>query len=581
MNLYLRILPLMKPYRWHFLGAIGCSAVVAVLTATYAWLVRPILDDILIKKNQTMLTWLPPIVFLVVFLRSLAHYGQSYLIRYVGHHVIADIRNGLYHHLLLLPVGYHARQATGKLISRMIHDVGLMQVAVSTVVKDILQHVLTLIALTGVIFYQNWRLACLSAIVVPLTSYPLLRMGKRLRRLGKAAQEEVGQLTSLLQETLGGVRIVKAFGKEDFQSSRFSKQNAGYLKTTLRGIRVSEMASPLVETGASIGAVGIIWYGGYEVIAGDLTAGAFFSFISATSMMYGPLRGLASVNNALQQAAAGAERVFSLWDKKNERQEEHGRQTMPAIHSLITFQNVSFRYEDSPSDALANINLKVRHGDIVAFVGSSGAGKSTLMNLIPRFYEPTAGTIFIDNVPIADVTLASLRNQIGMVSQEAVLFDGTIRQNIAYGENEISDEAVIQAAKEAHAHAFILRLPGGYDTPLEKGATNLSGGERQLVMIARAILRNPKILLLDEATSALDAESEFVVRKALMNLMKDRTTFVIAHRLSTIKRATCIVVLDRGRIVETGRHDDLIARNGHYQRLYQMQFADDPLVASG
>ena len=574
MKLYFRLLAFLKPYRAHFISACFCALMVAALTAAYAWLVRPVLDDIFIRKDRFMLMILPGVIFGVAFFKGIFNYGQAYLMRYVGNRIISDIRRDLYHHIVLLPIGYHSKNATGKLISKIINDVGLMQTAVSTIVKDIFQQTLTLVALTGVIFYQDWKLACFASLVIPLTMYPLARLGKRLRRIARKGQEKVGDLTNILHETFAGIRIVKAFGKEDFETERFSAKNLTYFKNVMRATAVSEVTPPMIEVISSLGAAAIVWYGGYQVIQDDMTPGTFFSFMAASMMMYAPLRILSSANNTLQQALAAAERVFATWDEKNERELDSGRKTVQEIRGSVEFENVSFSYEGMESAALSQINFKANPGDLIALVGSSGAGKTTLVNLIPRFYEPSQGRILIDGIPIREITLASLRSLIGIVGQEVILFDDTVRWNIAYGCGEVPEQKVVEAAEAAYAHLFIGKMPDGYNTIIEKGGTNLSGGERQRLAIARALLKNPPILILDEATSALDAESEFIVRKALMELMKNRTTFVIAHRLSTIQKATCILVIDQGRIVEAGRHDELVRKDGPYKRVYQMQFRD-------
>ncbi|NKE70988.1 lipid A export permease/ATP-binding protein MsbA [Candidatus Manganitrophus noduliformans] len=572
MKLYLRLLKFVKPHRWTLAAAFFCSAMVSLLTAAYAWLVQPVVNDVFIRKDGFMLKILPVAIILVALLKGLFNYGQAYLVRYVGSRIIAGIRKDLYRHIVLLPIGFHAKNATGKLMSRVINDVGIMQTAVSTVVKDLFQQSLTMVALTGVIFYQNWQLGLMAILAMPLATYPLIRVGRRLRKVARAGQEKIGDLTSILQETFSGIRIVKAFGREDFETERFDKKNMNYFKNVMRATSVSELTSPMMETLGSVGAAAIIWYGGYQVITGQMDAGAFFSFMTAAMLMYAPMKGLSSANNILQQALAAAERVFTILDQKNERELDPGRRLVPSLHGEIEFREVSFQYDGIRSAALSNISLKARPGEVIALVGSSGAGKTTLVNMIPRFYEPQGGTILIDGIPIQEINLGSLRSQIGIVSQEVVLFDDTVRWNIAYGLDHVSDEEIVRAAEAAYAHLFIGKMPKGYDTVLEKGGANLSGGERQRLAIARALLKNPPILILDEATSALDAESEFIVQKALVNLMKNRTTFVIAHRLSTVQRATCIIVVDQGRIVEMGRHEDLMQRDGPYRKVYQMQF---------
>ncbi|MFQ5597354.1 MAG: lipid A export permease/ATP-binding protein MsbA [Nitrospiria bacterium] len=574
MNLYRRLLHYVKPYRLHLIGSIFSAAMVSATTAGYAWLVRPIMDDVFIRKDEEMLVLIPIATMLVALLKGFFTYAQAYLMRFSASWVISDIRQALYQQMLLLPVGFHIAQPTGQLISRIIHDVHVMQDAVSTVVKDIFQQSLTLIGLMAVIFYQDWQLALFAVFVMPLMIYPIVRIGERLRKIARKGQERAGDLTNILQETFSGIRIVKAFGKEGFEADRFSKKNREYFKTIVRAVSVGEAASPLAETILSIAIAGVLWYGGSRVISGEMTPGTFFSFIAAVSMMYGPIKSLSRANNQLQQALSAAERVFRVLDMKNEHALDRGKKVLPEIKGYVTFCDVGFHYAGTESDALKDINIQAKPGDIVALVGSSGAGKSTLINLIPRFFDVSQGEILMDGVPIQDVTLSSLRRQIGIVSQEIVLFDDTILWNIAYGFEGASKERIIQAAKAAYADAFIRKLPKGYDTLVEKGGANLSGGERQRLAIARALLKDPPILILDEATSALDTESEFVVRKALAKLMKNRTTFVIAHRLSTVQRATCIVVIDQGCIVELGTHEALIRKNGAYRKVYQMQFSD-------
>ncbi len=574
MKRYLRLLAYVKPYRYWLIGSVFCAAVVSAMTASYAWLIKPVIDDIFVKKDQEMLILVPLAIIAVSFLKGISTYGQSYMMRYAGSWIIADLRKALYRHMLLLPIAYHTAQPTGQLISRIVHDVQVMQNAVSTVIKDLFQQTLTLIALVGVVFYQDWRLAFVVFLGMPLLTYPIVKIGRRLRKIAQKGQERAGDLTNILQETLSGIRIVKAFGREVFEGERFAKKNTDYYKTVVRSIAVGEMTSPLIETILSFAIGAVIWYGGSRVISDAMTPGTFFSFMTAASMMYKPVKSLSQANNNLQQAMAAAERVFCVMDLKNEQETDSGKQVMPKLKGSVVFDHVGFSYADTKLPALSDIHLEAKPGDIIAVVGSSGAGKTTLINLLPRFYEVTTGKILMDGIPIQAVTLTSLRAQIGIVSQEIVLFDESIRWNIAYGTEGASDAEIEAAAEAAYADGFIKKLPEGYNTRIEKGGANFSGGERQRLAIARALLKNPPILILDEATSALDTQSEFVIRKALARLMKNRTTFVIAHRLSTIQRATCICVIDKGRIAERGRHADLIKKDGLYKKVYQMQFKD-------
>ena len=570
----IRLFRYLKPYRVRLGSAFVCSGLVAAFSGAYAWLVKPVLDEIFINKNESLLLVLPLALFVVAVLKSVFNYGQNYLMNYVGNQVITDIRQELFGKLIRLPVPYHDVNTSGRLVSRVVNDVTLMANAVAGVLKDIFQQGLTFLAMMGVIFYQEWRLAGLSVIVIPLAVFTMVRMGKRLRALAASGQERMGDMASTLQETLSGIRMVKAYGREESETARFQQSNRSFLRTTMKAIQVSSIGSSHMEVIGVVGVAAIIWYGGFLVIHGSMTPGEFFSFLTAMFMAYTPIRRLSGSNNQIQQALAAAERVFSVLDLKTEQDAERGQLELPRIAQSVTFDDVTFHYESQAVPALNDINLTIRAGEMVALVGSSGSGKTTLVNLIPRFYEPTAGRILIDGVDIQSYSLRSLRSQIGMVSQDVVLFDDSIRNNIAFGREDATDEDIIQAARLAYAHDFVERLPQGYQTVVGEKGVKLSGGERQRVAIARAILRDPPLLILDEATSALDTESERVVQLALTNLMKNRTTVVIAHRLSTIQRADRIMVLARGSIVEVGTHDELLRRGGQYQRLHAMQFQD-------
>lgn len=574
MRTFARLLQYLLRHRVRLGAAFVCSAAVAALSGAYAWLVRPVLDDIFIKKDEWMLVVLPIAILAVAVLKGVFNYGQNYLMNYVGNQSVADIRNELVLQLMRLPVGFHDANTTGRLMSRVSNDVSLMANAVAGVLKDLFQQGLTFVAMLGVIFYQNWKLAAASIVVVPVSAYTMARMGRRLRKLAAIGQERVGDMNSVLQEALAGVRIVKAFGQEAYEADRFKRSNTAYLGTSMKAIQVSALASSHMEVIGVVGVAAIIWYGGYLVIHGSMTPGAFFSFLAAMFMAYTPIRRLAGANNTVQQALAGAERVFAVLDLEPEHSRDHGRMELPAIRHTLEFRNVTFRYEGSERPALAGINLTVAAGEVVALVGSSGSGKSTLVSLVPRFYDPTEGAILLDGTDIREGTLASLRRQIGIVSQDTVLFDDSVRNNIAYGRSDVADEQVRDAARAAYADEVVQRLPEGYQTLIGENGVKLSGGERQRLAIARAILRDPPLLILDEATSSLDSESERIVQLALANLMKNRTTLVVAHRLSTIQKADRIVVLDRGRIVETGKHEDLLQRGGLYKRLHAIQFQD-------
>jgi subfamily B ATP-binding cassette protein MsbA len=549
---------------------------VAASSAAYAWLVKPVLDEIFINKNESLLLVLPLALFAVSVLKGVFSYGQNYLMSYVGNRVITDVRQELFGKLIRLPIPYHDVNTSGRLVSRVVNDVTLMANAVSGVLKDVVLQGLTFLAMMGVIFYQEWRLAALSVIVIPLAVITTLRMGKRLRSLAVSGQERMGDMASTLQETLSCIRTVKAYGREESEAARFQQSNSSFLRTTMKATQVFSLGSSHMEVIGVVGVAAIIWYGGFLVINGSMTPGAFFSFLAAMFMAYTPIRKLANSNNQVQQALAAAERVFDVLDLRTEQDAEKGRLELPRIAQSVRFDDVTFCYESQGVSALTDINLTIRAGEMVALVGSSGSGKTTLVNLIPRFYEPTTGRILIDEVDIQSYTLRSLRSRIGMVSQDVVLFDDSIRNNIAFGREDATDDDIIRAARLAYAHDFVERFPQGYQTVVGEKGVKLSGGERQRLAIARAILRDPPLLILDEATSALDTESERVVQLALANLMINRTTVVIAHRLSTIQQADRIIVLARGSIVEVGTHDELLRRGGQYQRLHAMQFQDVP-----
>lgn len=575
MRLYRRLLDYIRPYWGRLIAAAICSGAVAALTGGYAWLVRPALDEIFINKNVTWLVWLPVALMCVSILKGLCGYGQSYLMIFVGSRVVTDIRQQLFGHLMRLPVGFHLKNPSSRMLSRVINDVNWIQNAVSGVLKDLFQQSLTFLVLLGVILYQNWRLALFAIIVIPLSAYPMVRFGNQLRKIATTGQERTADMSTALQETLTGIRIVKGFTREDAEGERFAKYNEAYFHTNMKSTQVSSITSPVLEAVGIIGIAGIIWYGGSQVIQGAMTPGTFFSFLTAVFLMYTPIKRVASANNTIQQALAAADRVFNVLDVATEAARDTGTRELDSVRSTIELRNVSFRYEGIEAWALRDISVTVKTGEVLALVGSSGAGKTTLVNLIPRFYDPTEGAILIDGVDLREIRLPAIRRQIGIVSQETLLFDDTVGNNIAYGKDDATTEAITDAARAAYAHEFIMRLPNGYDTLIGENGVKLSGGERQRLAIARALLRNPPILILDEATSSLDTESERMVQMALANLMKGRTTFVIAHRLSTVQRADRIAVLAGGRLVEIGRHEELLAKAGVYHRLHQMQFQDE------
>lgn len=572
--MYQRILKYVKPYWIRIVIASLCAIGVSGTTAAAAWLVQPALDKIFIQKNLQLLVMIPLIILVIYFIKGVCNYYQSYLMRYVGNRVIMDMRNDLYSHIAVMPMKFYTEYSTGKLMSRLLNDVGIINNAASTSIKDLVQNTITVIALFGVIFYQEWRLAAISCIVLPFAYYPLIKLGKKLRRISTKGQEEISGVTAILHETFTGASVVKAFGMEESEINKFSEKNYRLFKISMKGVKLTELSTPIMEFIGAAGAALIIWYGGYQVVKGVTTPGTFFSFLTALIMMFSPLKALTRVNSAIQQSIAAAERVFAILDLKNERETDKGTRKLNGIKDRIELKNVSLRYEGSSKHALSNVSFSVQHGKTVAIVGSSGGGKTTIGNLLLRFYEPDAGGIYIDGTDIRDFSLSSLRSQIGIVSQDVILFNDTVLGNISYGKKDISMEGIINAAKKAYADDFINGMSDGYNTIIGERGAKLSGGEKQRIAIARALLKDPPLLILDEATSALDAESEHIIQKALENLMIGRTTFVIAHRLSTIKNADMIIAMDGGKVAEMGQHDELIRKDGLYKRLYDMQFAE-------
>jgi subfamily B ATP-binding cassette protein MsbA len=448
----------------------------------------------------------------------------------------------------------------------------LVQRAVSGGMNDAVRQVLTMLGLIGVAFYRDWLLATFAILVLPFAGLVIMQLGRKLRWLSRQAQEKMGELSALLEEVFSSMKVVKGFSREAYESERFRRRNTDYYRVTMRAVRADELSAPIIEFFGALGVAVVVFYGGRQVISGVTTPGTFFSFLTAVLMLYEPMRRLSRLNSTLQGALAAATRVFTVLDTVGERTPAADTSTLPIIRHNLVFTDVTMRYHPETPLVLRGISLEVAVGEVVALVGMSGAGKTSLVDLIPRFHEPTSGRITIDNVDIRSVSLASLRAQIGLVTQDIMLFDDTLRQNILYGNLDASEAQLLTAARAAYAHDFIMHTPQGYDTIVGERGVRLSGGEKQRIAIARALLKNPPILILDEATSSLDSASEQMVQYALQNLMKDRTTLVIAHRLPTVQHADKIVVLHAGTIVEVGRHDELLAHGGHYRRLYDLQF---------
>ena len=555
--------------------AMLCMLVVGTSTSALAFLVKPALDGIFLKKDAQMLIWIPLVVIFIYLAKGLCSYGQMVLMNYIGLRVVADLRGSLYRQIQKQSLSFFTRHPTGILMSRITNDAGTLQGAVSDAVTTMFKDTFTLIGLIFVIFYRDWKLAVIAMLIFPLIIYPIAKFGKKMRSVATRTQITMGALTTLLHETISGTRIVKAFGMEEYENKRFSEENERFFKLNIKAVSINAAASPFMEFLGGIGIAAIILYGGFQVIKGGATPGTFFSFLTALIMLYEPVKRLTNMNNTIQQGIAGAQRVFSIIDMEPEIGDRPDAVALPKIARSIDIENVSFAYEETP--VLKDIHLSIRAGEVVAFVGMSGGGKTTLVNLIPRFYDVAEGRIAIDGQDVRDVTVESLRGQIAMVTQQTILFNDTVRNNIAYGDIQRSEEEIVGAARAAHAHDFIMQLPQGYDTIIGEAGTKLSGGERQRISIARAILKDAPILILDEATSSLDTEAEIEVQKALDNLMAGRTTLIIAHRLSTIRNADRIIVLVNGRIVEEGTHEFLLAKRGEYYKLYCMQFTEDEL----
>jgi subfamily B ATP-binding cassette protein MsbA len=573
LDLFKRLLKLAKPHALKFAAAMVCMLIVGVTTSALAFLVKPALDEIFLKRNADMLLWIPFGVIIIYFTKGACNYGQTVLMNFIGQRIVADLRMDLYRKIQIQSLSFFTKNPTGALMSRITNDVGFIQGAVSEAVTALLKDSSTLICLVFVIFYRDWRLAIIAMFVFPLAIYPIAKFGQRMRQIATRTQVTLGSLTTLLQETISGTRIVKAFSMEEYENRRFSVENERLFHLILKAVSINALSSPLMEFLGGLGISAIIFYGGYQVIHGQSTPGTFFSFLTALIMLYEPVKRLTNVNNTIQQGIAGARRVFEIIDLAPEIRNRPDAVSLPGISQEIEIRNVTFRYEEKP--VLRDIRLRIRAGEVVAFVGMSGGGKTTLVNLIPRFYDVTQGAITIDGRDIRDVTIESLRGQIAIVTQQTILFNDTVRNNIAYGDIVKTEEQIVAAAKAANAHDFIMNLPAGYDTLIGELGAKLSGGERQRISIARALLKDAPILILDEATSSLDSEAEIEVQDALENLMKGRTTLVIAHRLSTIRNADRIIVLVNGEIIEEGTHDHLLSCEGEYCRLYNMQFKEN------
>ncbi len=563
--------------------AMICMLVVAATTSATAFIVKPVIDDVFINKDVFLLKLLPVVVMVLYFLRGLAMYGQEFLMQYVGISIIQRFRDALYEKIIDLPIAFFHKERTGVLMSRITNDVTIIKNMVSNAVTGALRDTFTVIGLTGVIFYRDWKLAILSFIVMPVAYFPVVELGRRVRRFSTSTQENMAEMNAFLHETFSGNKIVKAFGMENEEKKAFFKKNHAVFRYEIKSVRAKALTSPVMEAIGGIGISLVLWYGGFSVIRGNQTPGDFLSFMTALMLLYAPIKKLTKLNNVLQQGLAASDRVFDILEEASDILDPAYPVPITSGAHRIRFRDVSFSY-DGQEMVLKQINLDVHPGEIVALVGMSGGGKTSLVNLIPRFFDVTGGAVEIDGTDIREFAVADLRKQVAIVTQEPILFNNSIRDNISYGKPDASDAEIIEAARAAYIYNFVKTLPKGLDTVIGELGSRLSGGEKQRMCIARALLKNAPILILDEATASLDTESERLVQKALENLMKGRTSFVIAHRLSTIAYASRIVVIVGGRIVEEGRHEELMARQGEYYTLYQMQFetdADRLAVAAG
>ena len=554
------------------LVAMGSMIVISATTALTAYLIRPVLDEIFFKKNLTMLRLIPIAVLALYLARSLAMFFQQYFMSHVGQNIIRRLRNDLYDHLLCLPLSFFQREKTGVLMSRITHDVNIVRNLVTSAVTGSIKDVFTIIGLMVVIFYQIWQLALIAALVLPVAFFPVVYLGRRIRHVSSGCQQAMGELNAFLHETIGGAKIVKAFGRENYEQKRFATRTAHLFGLEMKEAMARALTAPINELLAGIGIALIIGYGGYNVIAGNYSTGTFVSFLAAVLLLYEPVKKLSKLNNTLQQGLAAIDRIFAILETQSDITDPIEAVVIPRQPHRVVFDRVSFKYDTR--SVLREICLDAAAGEIIALVGISGGGKTSLVNLIPRFYDVSSGAVLIDDTDVRRISVSDLRDQVAIVTQEPILFNDTVYANIAYGNSAASSADIKAAATAAYADTFIEQLANGYDTVIGEAGGRLSGGQKQRICIARALCKDAPILILDEATSSLDSESEALVQKALENLMAGRTTFVIAHRLSTVGNADRILVIVDGRIVEEGKHEQLLARRGEYFKLYQMQFSD-------
>ncbi|MBH71768.1 MAG: Lipid A export ATP-binding/permease protein MsbA [Alphaproteobacteria bacterium MarineAlpha6_Bin6] len=562
-----------RPYFGKLLLAALCMAVVSAATATNAWLMQPVLDEVFLNKNAQLLLLVPIAVMTIAIVKGVASYGESIFMEYSGERIISDVRYRLFSHLMNADLNFFHNTSSGKLISRFTYDVGLLRASVSTALTGIAKDTMTLTFLVALMFYQDWFLAIIAFFVFPAAVLPILYIGRKIRKISTSTQHEIGSFASLLSQIFQSARYVKAYTMQKYEKKRAKKIVEDLFNLIYKSVRVRSRTRPILESLGGIAIALVIFYGGSKVISGTTTPGTFFSFITALLMAYQPLKRLANFNVNIQDGLAAADRIFQLLDQKPEISDKPNSKKYIHKKGEIEFKKVRFSYGSKSSHALNNINLKIPGGKTVALVGKTGAGKSTILNLIPRFYDTQKGLILVDKKDIKNYKIQSLREKIALVSQEVTLFDDTIRANIAYGNPNCSEKQLIEAAKKADAHEFIISFKNGYRSIVGEHGIQLSGGQRQKIAIARAILKDAPILLLDEATASLDSNSEKDIQKSLKKLMRNKTTLVIAHRLSTILDANLIYVIDNGKVLEKGNHKALMKNKGLYSKLYKLQFA--------